>query len=87
METLYLLADLFDEEKLSGEDAAMLIEDMGIVAKAAIAQKAIPYCNLVCITGSEMKTQLSGYLKTLYDQNPQAVGGNMPADEFYFVGE
>ena len=69
------------------EDAAMLIEDMGIVAKAAIAQKAIPYCNLVCITGSEMKTQLSGYLKTLYDQNPQAVGGNMPADEFYFVGE
>lgn len=67
--------------------AAELIVNMGIVAKAPIAEKAIPYCNLVCITGEEMKTMLSGYLETLYNQNDKAVGGAMPADAFYFVGE
>ena len=69
------------------ETAAKLIEALGIVAKAPIAQKAIPYCNLVCITGSGMKDMLSGYLQTLFDQNPKAVGGAMPADEFYYTGE
>ena len=67
--------------------AAELIVNMGIVAKAPIAEKAIPACNLVCIYGKEMKVLLSGYLQTLYDQNPKAVGEKMPADEFYYVGE
>lgn len=69
------------------EEAAPLIEAMGIVAKAPLAQKAIPFCNLVCITGEEMQTLLSGYLQTLFEQNPKAVGGAMPADEFYYTGE
>ena len=69
------------------EEAAPLIEQMGIVAKAALAQKAIPFCNLVSITGSEMKLLLSGYLQTLYDQNPKAVGEAMPDDAFYYTGE
>ena len=67
--------------------AAELIVNMGIVAKAPIAEKAIPACNLVCIYGKEMKVLLSGYLQTLYEQNPKAVGEKMPADEFYYVGE
>ena len=71
----------------SPETAAPLIEALGIVAKAPLAQKAIPYCNLVCIPGSEMKSLLSAYLKTLYDQNPKAIGGQMPADDFYYTGE
>ena len=67
--------------------AAELIVSMGIVAKAPIAEKAIPFCNLVCIQGEEMKTLLSSYLQTLFDQNPKAVGGAMPADDFYYTGE
>ena len=67
--------------------AAELIVNMGIVAKAPIAEKAIPFCNLVCITGQGMKSLLSGYLKTLYDQNPKAVGEKMPDDAFYYTGE
>lgn len=69
------------------EQAAPLIEQMGIVAKAPLAQKAIPYCNLVSITGTEMKTLLSGYLQTLFDQNPKAVGEALPDDAFYYTGE
>ncbi len=64
--------------------ASVLVESYGIV-KAAVAEKAIPYCNLVCITGAEMKTAVGGYLRTLYDLNPEAVGGTMPDDAFYYA--
>lgn len=65
--------------------AAEWIADLGIVGNAAVAEKALPYCNLVCLTGKEMKTALSGYLQSLFDRNPDAVGGAMPDDAFYYV--
>lgn len=65
--------------------AAVLVEKYGIV-KAAVAEKALPQCNLVCITGMDMKVAVSGYLQTLYDLKPEAVGGTMPADAFYWMG-
>ena len=65
--------------------AAVLVEKYGIV-KAAVAEKALPQCNLVCIIGVDMKVAVSGYLQTLYDLKPEAVGGTMPADAFYWMG-
>ena len=35
---------------------------------------------------TEMKTAVSGYLQTLYDLKPDAVGGAMPGDGFYWLG-
>ncbi len=66
------------------EDASALIENYDII-KAPIAMKAIPYCNIRYITGNEMKEKLSGYLEELFNQNPDAVGGQVPADEFYYI--
>lgn len=66
------------------EEAAALIESYDIV-KAAIAEKAIPYCNITCITGKEMKEKLSGYLNSLLEQNPEAVGGQLPDEAFYYT--
>lgn len=66
------------------EEGAALVEAIGIV-KAPIAQKAIPNCNIQFMEGSEMKAVVSGYLQTLFDQNPKAVGGTMPADDFYYA--
>ena len=34
-----------------------------------------------------MKEKLSGYLEVLEQENPQAVGGVLPADEFYYDAE
>ena len=65
------------------DDAAALIGGYGIV-DAAVAEKALPYCNIVCITGSEMESKLSGYLQALYDQDPKAVGGALPGEDFYY---
>lgn len=67
------------------DDGAALVEKYGIVA-AAVAKKAIPYCNIIFITGSEMKTSLAAYLQTLFSQNPQSVGGKLPAVGFYYEG-
>lgn len=63
--------------------AGELVARYGIIAKAPIATKAIPECNIVCITGDEMKADLSGYLTVLYNADPASVGGRMPGDDFY----
>ena len=66
------------------EGTAALCEEYGIVAKAALAQKALPECNIVFETGSEMKTDLATYFQVLYDADPASVGGAMPDDAFYY---
>ncbi len=70
----------------NAEEAAKLMEKFDIL-KAAVAQKAIPYCNIVCITGNDMQQKLSGYLQVLYDQNAKSVGGAMPEEDFYYHGK
>lgn len=64
-------------------EAAALIGEYGIV-DAAVAEKALPYCNIVCITGQEMSEKLSGYLAVLYQAAPESVGGKLPEEGFYF---
>ena len=66
------------------DGAAALCESYGIVTPAAVAKKAIPYCNIVFQSGKEMKTNLSAYLKFLFDRNPRSVGGVLPQDNFYY---
>ena len=65
--------------------AAELVVKTGIIEKAPIAEKALPYCNITCITGSEMQAALSGYLEVLFDQDPASVGGALPGDDFYYA--
>lgn len=64
-------------------DAAALVGKYDIVP-AAVAEKALPKCNIAFIEGSEMKDKLVGYLSVLFEQNPKSVGGALPADEFYY---
>jgi len=65
------------------DEAGQWIADLGIVAKAGLAAKAIPACNIVYITGDDMKKAVSGYLKALYGLDPASVGGKLPDDSFY----
>lgn len=86
-----VFAAFLEEYKASTEyvnqnpaEAAQLVEKYGIV-KAAVAEKAIPHCNITYIDGEEMKTALSGYLQVLFDMNPASVGGTLPGEDFYYA--
>ena len=67
------------------DGTAALCEQVGVVAKAAIAKKALPKCNIVYRTGEEMKKDISAYLQVLYDASPAAVGGKLPDNNFYYT--
>ncbi len=68
-------------------DAAELISSFGIIEAAPVAEKALPYCNIVCMTGEEMHAKLAGYLQVLYDADNAAVGGALPQDDFYYSAD
>ena len=65
------------------DDAAVLVENHDIF-KAAVAKKAIPFCNITFKTGEEMKTDISTYLEVLFSANPASVGGKLPDDNFFY---
>ena len=67
------------------DEAAELIGKYEIVP-AAVAKKAIPACNITFLAGGEMRQALSGYLNVLFEQNPKAVGGALPGEDFYYGG-
>lgn len=84
------IAAFLDEYKESIEyvnanvdEAAQLIEKFNIF-KAAVAQKAIPYCNIYFMEGQEMQGAVGGYLDVLHAQNPKAIGGKTPGKDFYY---
>lgn len=66
------------------DGTAALCEKYAIVTPAAVAKKAIPYCNIVFEDGKDLKTDLSAYLDFLFKANPKSIGGKLPADDFYY---
>lgn len=68
------------------DTTAALVVANDIIGKEPIAKKAIPSCNVVCITGDSLKTNLSAYLEVLYNYDAKSVGGNLPGEDFYFKG-
>ncbi|MDR2108157.1 MAG: ABC transporter substrate-binding protein [Coriobacteriales bacterium] len=73
-----------DAVNASPATAAPLVVEAGIISSEAIAVQAIPFCSLVSIDGDEMKTALNGYLTTLFAQDPAAIGGALPAADFFY---
>ena len=69
------------------EETAQLVADAGIIEKAPIAAKAIPYCSITYIDGTDMQTKVSGYLSVLFDQDPSSIGGQLPDEGFYYIHE
>jgi len=68
------------------EEGAKLIEQYGIVPKAAIAQAAIPQANMIFTAGEDMKS-ISNYYEVLFAADPASIGGSIPDDAFYYIAE
>ena len=67
------------------KEAAQLIAKHGIFANSAVAEKAIPKCNVTFMKGEEMKSAMSAFITAMYNVEPKSVGGKIPADEFYYI--
>ena len=66
-------------------EAAACIVSTGVFAgKEAVAEKAIPSCNIVYVDGDEMADNLSIFFEKLYSVNPNAVGGKTPDKNIYY---
>ena len=72
--------------KENPEEGAALIEQYGIVPKAAIAQAAIPQANMIFVAGQDMKS-ISSYYEVLFAADPASIGGSIPDDAFYYIAE
>ena len=68
------------------EEGAALIEQYGIVPKAAIAQAAIPQANMIFVAGQDVKS-ISSYYEVLFAADPESIGGSIPDDAFYSIVE
>lgn len=81
------LADYAASAQFCNDDpagAAALIESFGIMGSAALAEKAIPNCNIVCVTGEEMEAMMTGMLSVLFAADPKSVGGALPDGSMFY---
>lgn len=82
------------ENKLSVESvnnnpaaAAQKIAEKGIIESAAVAEKAIPHCNVVFIDGEQMKTIANANFEVYFNADPTSIGGAIPNSEIYYNAE
>ncbi|MDP2842460.1 MAG: MqnA/MqnD/SBP family protein, partial [Acetobacterium sp.] len=68
-------------------EGAKNIVAAGIMADAALAEKAIPNCNIVFIPAKDAQQSLNDYYTILAGFEPKAVGGKVPGEDFYILGK
>lgn len=73
------------DKLLSDADAASVVVEQGILGAEPVAKRAIPQCNVVCLTGQDMVTISNAMLQVLFESNPKSVGGQLPNEDFYFI--
>lgn len=66
------------------KSASQVIAEKGILPMAALAEKAIPNCNIVWISGTDAQGTLTPYLEAMKSFNPKSIGGGMPDENFYY---
>ncbi len=66
------------------EEAAKLVVKYGIIAAEAMAKLSLPRCGITCITGDDMKKDVSAMLNVLFTANPSSIGGALPDDAYYY---
>ena len=67
------------------DKAAALQEELGTFMNNSVAADAMPQIALTCLTGTEMRAALSGFIDELYAANPDLVGGAIPGEDFYYL--
>lgn len=76
-----------DAVNANTDEICALIAEKEIVPKAPVAKKAIPNCNIVCITGNEMKEIAQSNFDMLFNADPTSVGGEIPNESIYYIAQ
>lgn len=82
--------DFLNENPKEGAEAIATAKDSKgnvIFAQAAVAEKAIPNCNVTYLDGEAMKSAMKTYLEALYTVAPASIGGSLPDNGFYYINE
>ncbi|MBR0135520.1 MAG: ABC transporter substrate-binding protein [Clostridia bacterium] len=66
------------------DEACQMIVDAEILPAAPVAKAAIPRCNIVWITGSDMKASCMAMFEVLFGSDPKSVGGKLPGDDICY---
>lgn len=64
-------------------EAAQEIAALEIIPAAKVAEKALPSCRLVFVSGEDMQAQAAPLYDILFSANPASVGGKVPDADFY----
>lgn len=67
------------------DEAAALIGGYDIIAEP-VAKEALPLCNITLLRGDEMRDAVNGYWNVLFEADPAAVGGTLPDDGAFYMG-
>jgi len=68
------------------DEAINMIVNAEILPKPAIAKKALPKCNICCITGTDMKNSITVFYEKLYALTPESIAA-IPDEGFYYVSK
>lgn len=66
------------------QEAGALVEKHNLWMTAAVAEKAIPRSNIRYMAALDAKPQVEAYFNVLLALAPQAVGGKLPDEGFYY---
>ena len=67
------------------EQAAALTVEYGLLANTTIAKTSMLRSGITCITGKEMKSDVSAMLGVLFNANADSIKGKLPEKDFYYV--
>jgi NitT/TauT family transport system substrate-binding protein len=68
----------------ASDEAINMIVDAKILPAAPMAKKALPKCNICCITGEDMISPMNVFFEKIYAQNPDSIKA-IPDNSFYYV--
>ena len=54
------------------------------ITQSAVVPLALPYANLKCITGDQMKSRVNAYLIAIAEVDSAAIGRSVPGEDFYY---
>ena len=65
------------------QGASELIEKFGIIEKADLARQSISGAGLVFESPKDLSGAIQAYFELLMENNPKALGGSLPGEDFY----